>query len=99
MTNEPAPDLPRFLVSRLQAGPWLVIDRLHNGRLVASCPLEDDARAIAALMHRDPVDALRYVKFTLERLDVLLIQPAAAARSAAALSKVFSARQRVKGEP
>jgi hypothetical protein len=61
-------------VKRLQGGPWLVIDQLQKDRLVASCPLEDDAHAVAALMHRDAVEALRYVKFTLDRLDVMLSQ-------------------------
>jgi hypothetical protein len=66
-------DLPqqRFQVKQLGSGPCLVVDRLHNDRLVASCPLEDDAHAIAALMRRDPVDALKFVVFTLERFDVI----------------------------
>ena len=72
MTNSSIKADTRFLVKRLQNGPWLVVDRLHNDRLVASCPIEDDAHAIAALMHRDPVEALKYVKFTLDRLDVML---------------------------
>jgi len=34
--------------------------------------MEDEAHAVAALMNRDPVEALRYVKFSLDRLDILL---------------------------
>ena len=34
---------------------WLVFDRMHVDRLVASCPLRDEALAFAALMNRDPV--------------------------------------------
>lgn len=72
MTSSRNGTAPRFFVKRLQNGPWLVIDKIQGDRLVASCPLEDDAHAIAALMHRDPVEALTYVKFTLERLDITL---------------------------
>ena len=71
MTGNVQP-IPRFFVKRLGAGPWLVLDRAHAERLVASCPIEDDASAVAALMNRDPVSALQYVKFSLDRLDVML---------------------------
>jgi hypothetical protein len=70
--SENPPPLARFAVSRLSGGPWLVLDRVHADRLVASCPVEDEAHAVAALMNRDPVEALRYVKFSLDRLDILL---------------------------
>ena len=69
VVSEQPPLLARFAVSPLRGGPWLVLDRVHADRLVASCPLEDDAHAIAALMNRDPVEALRYIKFSLDKLD------------------------------
>ena len=62
--SEYPPPLARFAVSRLSGGPWLVLDRVHADRLVASCPVENEAHAVAALMNRDPVEALRYVKFS-----------------------------------
>ena len=47
----------------------LMIDGLFVDRLVASCPVEDEACAVAALMNRDPIEALRRVRSSLERLD------------------------------
>ena len=57
------------MVSRLSGGPWLVLDRTHADRLVASCPLRDEALAFAAIMNRDPVEALRFAISSIEKLD------------------------------
>ena len=59
----------RFVVSRPSGGPWHISDRWHSDRLVASCPLRDEALAFAAPMNRDPVEALRFAIFSLEKLD------------------------------
>jgi hypothetical protein len=69
MTTAMTPSAARFVVSRLSGGPWLILDRRHSDRLVASCPLRDEALAFAALMNRDPVEALRFAIFSLEKLD------------------------------
>jgi hypothetical protein len=61
----------RFVVSRL-GPPWLVLDRMHTDRLVASCPLRDEAVAFAALMNRNPFAALRFAIFAMEKLDAKL---------------------------
>ena len=46
------PNSDRFIVTRLAQGPWLVLDHQMQGtRLVASCPDEDDANAVADLMN------------------------------------------------
>jgi hypothetical protein len=60
------------VVSRPSGSPWLVLDRMHAGRLAASCPLRDEAIAFAALMNRDPVEALRFAIFSMEKLDARL---------------------------
>ena len=49
---------PAYKVSRLQAGPWLVLD---GTRLVASCPEEKEARAIAAFMNGDMKRAVEHL--------------------------------------
>jgi hypothetical protein len=73
MTSDtPSPSEARFVVSRLSGGPWVVLDRTHADRLVASCPLRDEALAFAALMNRDPVEALRFAISSMEELDARL---------------------------
>jgi hypothetical protein len=61
----------RFVVSGV-GPPWLVLDRMHADRLVASCPLLDEALAFAALMNRNPVAALRLAIFSMQKLDARL---------------------------
>jgi hypothetical protein len=41
----------RFSVVQVQDGPWLVVDRAHDRRMVASCPDADAAKMIAAVMN------------------------------------------------
>jgi hypothetical protein len=53
MNHSDATDADRFRIVRLQDGRWLVIDEGRWRRVVASCPQEGDARAIAALMNGD----------------------------------------------
>ena len=67
--SNPPERVARFYVTRAPSGLWQVIDGLFVDRLVASCPVEDEACAVAALMNRDPIEALRRVRSSLERLD------------------------------
>ena len=46
-------DTVRFRLTRMHDGPWLVLDEGRWTRVVASCPQERDAQAIAALMNGD----------------------------------------------
>lgn len=41
----------RFSVVQIQDGPWLVVDRANDRRMVASCPDAGAARMIAAMMN------------------------------------------------
>jgi hypothetical protein len=50
--------MPVYTVNRLQDGPWLV---LEGRRLVASCPDENEARAIMAFMNGDLKGATEYL--------------------------------------
>ena len=53
MSNSDPIDGVRFRVARIDDGPWLVLDEGRWRRVVATCPQERDARAIAALMNGD----------------------------------------------
>lgn len=68
---EPSRQCARFKVTRLAKGPWLVVDGAHLDRLVASCPMQTDADAVAALMEGDSASAVLKVAETLKALDVL----------------------------
>jgi hypothetical protein len=46
-------EMVRYHVSRVNDGPWLVLDEGRWRRIVATCPQEQDAKAIAALMNGD----------------------------------------------
>jgi hypothetical protein len=58
MTMAESRTMPAYTVNRLQGGPWLV---LEGRRLVASCPDENEARAIMAFMNGDLKAATGYL--------------------------------------
>ena len=60
MSNSDPIDGVRFRVARIDDGPWLVLDEGRWRRVVATCPQERDARAIAALMNGDIERATRF---------------------------------------
>ena len=48
----------RFSIVRIKDGPWIVVDRAHDRRVVASCPDVGAAKMIAALMNGQIDEAL-----------------------------------------
>jgi hypothetical protein len=62
----------RFSITQLRDGPWLVVDDRNRKRLVASCPEENAARAIAAFINGDVDAAVTFQKQLVVRLDSLI---------------------------
>ena len=48
----------RFSIVQIEDGPWIVVDRAHDRRMVASCPDAGAAKMIAALMNGQIDEAL-----------------------------------------
>jgi hypothetical protein len=51
-------DAMRFSIVQIEDGPWIVVDREHDRRMVASCPDGGAAKMIAALMNGQIDEAL-----------------------------------------